>query len=135
MAMWEEFNQQPRNQKVAILLALLGAIPGLPLAGVHKFYLRQPLWGVVYLALFLLPIPHVASGLEALWYLLLNPEQFYRRFNPGLPLPTGAKITPQIDPVQVQAIAAALRDLEQLRQEGLISEYEFEQKRRQLLEE
>lgn len=133
--MWEEFNQQPRNQKVAILLALVGAIPGLPLAGVHKFYLRQPLWGVVYLALFLLPVPHVASGLEALWYFFLNQDQFHSRFNPGLPLPTGVKITPQIDPVQVQAIVAALRDLEQLRQEGLISEYEFEQKRRQLLDE
>jgi len=34
---------------------------------------------------------------------------------------------------QTQAIATALRELEQLRQEGLISEQEFEQNRRSLL--
>jgi hypothetical protein len=31
-------------------------------------------------------------------------------------------------------VAIALRDLDQLRQEGLMTEYEFEQKRRQLLD-
>jgi hypothetical protein len=34
----------------------------------------------------------------------------------------------------VGAIADALRQLDSLRQEGLLSEYEFEQKRRQLLD-
>ena len=38
------------------------------------------------------------------------------------------------DPARVGAIAQALRQLDSLRQEGLISEYEFEQQRRQLLE-
>jgi hypothetical protein len=37
-------------------------------------------------------------------------------------------------PNQVSAIADALRELDDLRQDGLISEYEFEQKRRQLLD-
>ena len=41
---------------------------------------------------------------------------------------------PAIKPNHVSAIAEALRQLDQLRQDGLISEYEFEQKRRQLLE-
>ena len=39
------------------------------------------------------------------------------------------------NPAQVGEIANALRELEQLRQEGLISEYEFEQKRRSLLDQ
>jgi hypothetical protein len=34
----------------------------------------------------------------------------------------------------VSAIAQALRELDDLREDGLISEYEFEQKRRQLLD-
>ncbi|GAB4135686.1 MAG: hypothetical protein Fur0046_08690 [Cyanobacteria bacterium J069] len=41
----------------------------------------------------------------------------------------------RIDPAQVGAIADALRQLDRLRQEGLISEYEFEQKRRRLLDQ
>jgi hypothetical protein len=36
---------------------------------------------------------------------------------------------------QVKAIAEALRELDQLREDGLVTEYEFEQKRRQLLEQ
>ncbi|MDJ0550288.1 SHOCT domain-containing protein, partial [Microcystis sp. M49636_WE2] len=44
-----------------------------------------------------------------------------------------AATVPSLEPKQVEAIGAALRELERLRQEGLISEYEFEEKRRQLL--
>ncbi|NER29853.1 MAG: SHOCT domain-containing protein, partial [Symploca sp. SIO1C4] len=39
-----------------------------------------------------------------------------------------------IDPAKVGEVADALRQLDKLRQEGLVSEYEFEQKRRQLLD-
>jgi hypothetical protein len=35
----------------------------------------------------------------------------------------------------VESVANALRELEALRQDGLISEYEFEQKRRQMLDQ
>ncbi|HBE56290.1 MAG TPA: hypothetical protein DDW56_01850 [Cyanobacteria bacterium UBA11366] len=42
--------------------------------------------------------------------------------------------SPPVDPAQIGAIADALRQLDILRQEGLMSEYEFEQKRRQLLD-
>jgi hypothetical protein len=34
----------------------------------------------------------------------------------------------------VESVANALRELDALREEGLISEYEFEQKRRQLID-
>lgn len=40
-----------------------------------------------------------------------------------------------IDVAQVNALGAALRELDSLRQEGLLSEMEFEQKRRQLLDQ
>lgn len=129
-----QFWQQPRSPKIAVLLALVGVVPGVPLAGLHKFYLRQPLWGVVYLSLFWLPIPHVASGIEAIWYLLSEPDGFDQRFNDGLGRVREGAAATQLDPGRMNAIAAALRDLEQLRQEGLISELEFEQKRRQLID-
>jgi TM2 domain-containing membrane protein YozV len=121
-----------KNQKLTVLLALVGSVT--PLTGLHKFYLRQYGWGVLYLALFATPIPHVASAVEAIWYLLQDQAEFDRRFNPGLES-TGEGTPPSgLAPAQVGAIATALRELEGLRQEGLLSEYEFEQKRRQLLE-
>ncbi|WP_263970547.1 SHOCT domain-containing protein [Leptolyngbya sp. KIOST-1] len=40
-----------------------------------------------------------------------------------------------LDPSQIDALGKALRELDTLRQEGLISELEFEQKRRQLLDQ
>jgi hypothetical protein len=39
-----------------------------------------------------------------------------------------------VEPDRIGAIADAVRHLDQLRADGLISEYEFEQKRRQLLD-
>jgi TM2 domain-containing membrane protein YozV len=130
----ENLLSQPKNQKVAVLLALAGAVT--PLAGLHKFYLRQYGWGLLYLILFSTPIPHVASAIEAIWYLLQHQTDFDRRFNEGLEDCTGGEGVklPEIDPARVGAIANALRELDQLRQEGLMSEYEFEQKRRQLLD-
>lgn len=125
---------QPKSRKIAIILALLGIVT--PIAGVHKFYLKQPVWGVVYLLLCFTPIPRVACAVEVFWYLVQDSEEFNCRFNQGAISTTHLlknKI-PEINPKQVNAVADALRELEQLRQEGLISEYEFEQKRRQLLE-
>ncbi|MEM9540979.1 MAG: NINE protein [Cyanobacteria bacterium P01_E01_bin.42] len=136
-ALW----QKPRNQKIAVILALSGTIA--PIVGLHKFYLRQPLWGLFYLVLFATPIPHVASAIEAIWYLFLEQEEFDRRFNQGVsaiipntPLISNPSPSSQntLDPEKVGAIAEALRQLEGLRQEGLLSEGEFEQKRRQLLD-
>ena len=102
----------------------------IPLSGLHKFYLGQPLWGIFYLLLCWTPIPHVASAIEGFWYLVQNGDEFDRNFNRL----TEVNGQPAVDPKQIQAIADALRELEQLRQEGLISDYEFEQKRRQLLD-
>lgn len=133
--------QKPRNQKIAVILALSGTIA--PIVGLHKFYLRQPLWGIFYLILFATPIPHIASAIEAIWYLILEQEEFDRRFNqdisetsPFVPLTSVSSTSSPstLDPQKMGAIAEALRQLEGLRQEGLLSEGEFEQKRRQLLD-
>jgi TM2 domain-containing membrane protein YozV len=127
-----------KNRKIAIALAFLGAFQPtpLPLAFLHKLYLRQYLWSGVYLLLGLTQIARVACLCEGLWYCFgANHERFANplTFKGGALsalIPTG-----EVDPsAQVEAMATALRELERLRQEGLLSESEFEQKRRGLLD-
>ncbi len=117
---------RPKSRDAAAILALIGIfIPGL-----HKFYLGQPLWGLLYLLLFWTPIPRVASAIEAVWYLAQDRDDFDRNFNLNL----GPARNSPAAPAQVSTIAEAMRQLDSLRQDGLISEYEFEQKRRQMLD-
>jgi len=125
---------KPKSRRVAALLALSGTV--LPISGFHKFYLGQPFWGVLYLLLCWTPIPRIASAIEGVWYLGQGQDEFNRKFNHDL-VPEALENTnpaPAVDPAQVGAVADALRQLDSLRQEGLLSEYEFEQKRRQLLD-
>ena len=68
---------------------------------------------------------------------LRDQEAFDLRFNEGVSSEVktvASRPDTGIDPGQVSAIAEAVRQLDQLRADGLISEYEFEQKRRQLLD-
>ncbi len=125
------FMSKPKDQKFAVILALAGAVT---VPGLHKFYLGRPGWGIAYLLLLWTTIPQIASVIEGIWYLSQNRDEFDRNFNLDLlPIDSSSRTVP-VDPARVSAIAQALRQLESLRQEGLISEYEFEQKRRQLLE-
>ncbi|NJO41492.1 MAG: NINE protein [Cyanobacteria bacterium CRU_2_1] len=129
-----------KDRRIAAILAFAGAVPLLP-SGLHKFYLGQPQWGIVYLLLSLTPIPKVASALEGLWYLFQEREEFDQHFNFPNSLVAASSIAPSspnspvVHPQHIGAIADVLRELDQLRQDGLISEYEFEQKRRQLLDQ
>ena len=131
--MISQSKSQTKNRETAIALALAGVL----LPGLHKFYLGQPKWGVLYLLLSWTPIPRIASAFEGVWDVLQGQDRFNRSFNLNLassPSDTAAA-KPRTDPAQVGAIADALRQIESLRQEGLLSEYEFEQKRRQLLDQ
>ncbi|MEH2408940.1 NINE protein [Nostoc sp.] len=117
-----------KSRSVAAVLAFSGT---LTISGLHKFYLGQPLWGVLYVLLSWTPIPKVASAIEGVWYLAQDEEAFDRNFNLGkLGLRNSQRVSNQVG-----ALADALRELDALRQDGLISEYEFEQKRRQLLDQ
>lgn len=122
---------QPKNRMIACILALTGIV----LPGLHKFYLGQTRWGLVYFVPGLLwatfPIAmltRVACLCDALIYLAQGDERFDLAFNTD-----GQTIAPKTEPEKVGAIAQALRQLDGLRQEGLITDYEFEQQRRQLL--
>lgn len=124
---------KPKNRTFAAILAFSGIV--IPFSGFHKFYLGQPLWGILYLLLCWTPIPRIASVIEGFWYLAQGAEEFDRNFNIGERLASSVQNqSAAVDPAQVGAIADALRELDRLRQDGLMSEYEFEQKRRQLLD-
>ena len=127
MSVLNKFFSHYKNRRVAVVLALLGTVS--PLAGLQKFYLGQPLWGIIYLVLWSTPIPRIACAIDTVWYLIQDVEQFELQFN-GY---TNQQIR-NTDTQHISAIADALRELDQLRQDGLMSEYEFEQKRRQLLD-
>jgi TM2 domain-containing membrane protein YozV len=128
MELIEKLLNQPKSRKVAVILALLATILPIPIAGLHKFYLGQPLWGIIYLLLWSTPIARIASAIDAVWYFVQDSEQFNSQFNGQ----TSSNFP--IETLQMGAIAEALRELDKLREDGLVSEYEFEQKRRQLLD-
>lgn len=126
---------KPKDRRIATILALTGAVS--PISGFHKFYLGQPVWGVLYLLLSVwTPIPRIASAIEGAWYLSQDSDEFDLKFNQGIAAEPKAplKDAASVDPTQIRAITDAVRHLDQLRADGLISEYEFEQKRRQLLD-
>ena len=133
MSALEKLLNLPKNRRTAIALALLATILPWPITGLQKFYLGQPLWGVIYLLLWNTPIPRIASAIDAVWYLVQGEEEFQQQFNSG-DAPNNRRFTNPFQPPQVRAVAEALRELDQLRAEGLVSEYEFEQKRRQLID-
>ncbi len=116
-----------KSRSIAAILALTGAVT---ISGLHKFYLGQPLWGILYVLLSWTPIPKVACAIEAVWYLAQDEDTFNRNFNSG----KSGKSTFSSKTSGVEALAQDLRELDALRQDGLISEYEFEQKRRQLID-
>jgi TM2 domain-containing membrane protein YozV len=117
-----------KNRQVAAILAFAGI--AMPVAGFHKFYLGQPLWGIVYLLLSWTPIPHIASAIDAVWYLTQDSSRFDRNFNSTIPSLSSAAIVAH----PMTSVAESIRELDKLREDGLISEYEFEQKRRQWLD-
>jgi TM2 domain-containing membrane protein YozV len=115
-----------QQRQVAIVLAFASVV--LPVAGLHKFYLGQYRWGLVYLLLSWTPIPHVAAAIEAVWY-LVQPDVV----SAELPL-TGDSVATLPPATPIGQLTQGIRQLEQLRVDGLITEYEFEQKRRQFLD-
>ena len=126
---------EPKNRKVAIAIALITTILPFPIAGIHKFYLGQPLWGAIYLLLWYTPLPRIATAIDAVWYFVQGDEVFEQQFNQASAFNNGSmSSSPGMPTPPVAAIAEGLRELERLRREGLVTEYEFEEKRRGLLD-
>lgn len=68
-----------KNRYIASLLALfVGTF------GVHKFYLNQPFWGVMYILFCWTGIPSLAAFIEGVMYLVRSEEDFIRRYGHAL---------------------------------------------------
>jgi TM2 domain-containing membrane protein YozV len=134
------FSSPTKDRAITIVLAFAGfLVPGL-----HKFYLEQTGWGWFYL----LPglcfwdvslglVPRLASLFEGTWLMLQSPAEFDRRFNAGTVAAENHNLLGELALVKSQRVenmGQSLRQLDQLRQDGLITEYEFEQQRRQLIQ-
>lgn len=119
------------RRRLAIALAFVGAFQPtpVPLTFLHKLYLGQYGWSAIYFLLGFTQIARIACAIEGLWYLWEGIGGAALPMGQSRPLRDSLEQVPQ----QVDAIATALRELDQLRQEGLLSEYEFEQKRRHFL--
>lgn len=129
-----------RSRKIAITLAFTGALfTPLSLPWLHKFYLKQYFWGLVYLVLSPTLIPRAACFIEALWYLTQTDDAFTQRFPSAhsFVFPVFSDTIQRNEDIGEAAVqtATAIREIEQLRQDGLITELEFEQKRRKLLDQ
>jgi TM2 domain-containing membrane protein YozV len=139
------FLAEEKSQKLAVMLAMVSAIT--PLSGLHKFYLGQPWWGLTYLLLSVILTPpmtemgilsffglaQVASLLEGIWYFMQSEKCFQQRFNPQRVSSFRSEGQQNFSPNLVEETANAIQRLDQLREEGLLSEYEFEKQRRQLV--
>ncbi|AFZ48610.1 hypothetical protein Cyast_2667 [Cyanobacterium stanieri PCC 7202] len=125
-------NNLPKKKIISIILAFLGTIA--PLGGLHKFYLGQPIWGVLYLVLgWNSPLVKIACAVDVVLYLLQSQDQLF--FNSNNDHGEIASLEQKSLMAQNTVdVVSAIRELENLRKEGLISEYEFEQKRRVLLD-
>lgn len=67
--------KKPKDKTVAVVLALL--LGGL---GLHKFYLDQPIMGLVYLLFCWTFIPVVISFFDALLLAFMSQQAFHQRY-------------------------------------------------------
>ena len=64
------------NKWIAAILAfLLGGL------GVHKFYLGQKGWGIVYILFCWTGIPSIVAFIEMILYLLMSDEEFAAKYH------------------------------------------------------
>jgi len=84
----------PKSRSTTVALAML--LGGL---GIHKFYLNQPVWGVVYLLFCWTAIPTIIGFLEGFGYLFMSEERFQREYGGlGAPADVNTRLSEGIDP-------------------------------------
>jgi TM2 domain-containing membrane protein YozV len=115
---------EKRNKWIALIITFF-----VGWLGIHKFYLGENAAGVLYLLFSWTFIPGLLSVFDLLWLLLVSEKEFDRRFNFQL-LENNKQ--PQRNS---QEITDTLADLKRLYEEGVITAGEYEEKRKNLLED
>lgn len=120
-----------KNRITAALLAFaLGGI------GVHRFYLGKIASGVLYLLCFWTFIPAIISFVEFIVLLCMSDEEFDRRYNAYAIVPPTIVVNPTTE-VTIKSDNATyveeVKKLYDLKVKGMISDEEFEQKKKMLL--
>lgn len=116
--------------------------------GVHKFYLGETGWGILYLLFCGTGIPAFAAFIEFIMLLVMSNDEFDRKFN-GAAFQSTILIkydTPDLSrsnrkfnsgastpTASVKDSTSALSDLKRLYDEGVITAEEYEEKRKKLL--
>lgn len=120
-----------KNRITAALLALVfGGI------GVHRFYLNKPISGFFYLILFWTFIPAIIALIEFVVLLCMSDEEFDRRYNAYAIAPPTIVVNPTTE-VTVKSdnttYVEEVKKLYDLKVKGMITDEEFEQKKKMLL--
>jgi TM2 domain-containing membrane protein YozV len=111
----------------AILAIFFGGL------GIHKFYLRRPVWGLLYLVFSWTFVPVMVGFVEGVVLLFMSQASFDAKFNPNPGLAgagagsAGAFARPGLDRVET------LQALQQLRASGALTEDEFQREKKMLL--
>ncbi|WP_410087564.1 NINE protein [Barnesiella intestinihominis] len=121
-----------KNRITAALLALvLGGI------GVHRFYLGKIASGVLYLLFcWLFFIPAIIAFIEFIVLICMSDEEFDRRYNAYAIAPPTIVVNPTTE-VTVKSdnttYVEEVKKLYDLKVKGMITDEEFEQKKKMLL--
>lgn len=117
----------------AILAIFLGGI------GVHRFYLNQSGLGVLYLLFCWTFIPLIVSFIDFIWLLTMDENRFNLKFNSNYhtPYPNHTNITvnngTQNQPHTSTSTSDEIKKLYDLKEKGIITQEEFELKKKILL--
>lgn len=99
-----------------ILALLLGGI------GIHRFYLKQTGFGILYLVFCWTFIPAIIALVDGIIFLTQSEEAFNIKYNKGIAVP-----------VSVTNVADELLKLSSLKDQGVITESEFQNRKDALL--
>lgn len=106
-----------KNKIVAALLAFfLGGF------GIHRFYLNQTRWGIIYLIFCWTYIPAIIAFFESIRFLIISDEEFDRLYNKY----------PYLSPNK--SLSEDLEALSNMYEKGHLTKEEFEAKKTILLE-
>ena len=104
--------------------------------GVHRFYLNKPISGFFYLILFWTFIPAIIALIEFVVLLCMSDEEFDRRYNAYAIAPPTIIVNPTTE-VTVKSdnttYVEEVKKLYDLKVKGMITDEEFEQKKKMLL--